>query len=153
MQAKKMKTRQIVSMLLGLIVMMGHSLAVAESMLKTEQFWVALPPPVAKGTAAYGVIKNTGSTADTLIGVSSDSASIMLHKTEIHSGMAKMMHMSHQTIKAGESLILTPMSYHLMLSNLAPNAFEQGGVISIYLEFEKAGKVKIEVPVLDAAPE
>jgi periplasmic copper chaperone A len=115
--------------------------------IETKEFRIILAPAVAKSTAAYGVIKNSGVEADTLIDISSDAAMVMLHKTEINSGMAKMIHMPKLVIEAGSELVLEPMSYHLMLSDLTEDVFKQGKHIIIIFEFEKAGKVKVEAPV------
>jgi len=71
----------------------------------------------------------------------------MLHKTEIDSGMAQMIHMPNIVIEAGSELVLEPMSFHLMLSGLSAELFKQGQYISIIFEFEKAGEIKVEIPV------
>jgi len=118
--------------------------------IETNNFRIILAPAVAKSTAAYGVIKNSGVEADTLIDISSDAAMVMLHKTEINSGMAKMIHMPNLVIEAGSELVLKPMSYHLMLSDLSEDVFKQGETIMLLLEFEKMGVIKIEVPIVPA---
>jgi len=118
--------------------------------IETNNFRIILAPAVAKSTAAYGVIKNSGVEADTLIDISSDAAMVMLHKTEINSGMAKMIHMPNLVIEAGSELVLEPMSYHLMLSDLSEDVFKQGETIMLLLEFEKMGVIKIEVPIVPA---
>lgn len=115
--------------------------------IEIENFRINLAPEISKTTAAYGVIKNSGIAADTLIDISSDAAMVMLHKTEINSGMAKMIHMPNLVIEAGSELVLEPMSYHLMLSDLTEDVFKEGMHIIIIFEFEKAGKIKIDVPV------
>ena len=115
--------------------------------IETKEFRIILAPAVAKSTAGYGVIKNVGAEADTLIDISSDAAMVMLHKTEINSGMAKMIHMPNITIEAGSELVLEPMSYHLMLSNLSEDIFKHGKYIRIIFKFEKAGIIKIDIPV------
>jgi len=74
----------------------------------------------------------------------------MLHKTEIDSGMAQMIHMPNIVIEAGSELVLEPMSFHLMLSDLSEGVFKQGETIMLLLEFEKMGVIKIEVPIVPA---
>jgi len=115
--------------------------------IEFENFRIILAPAVAKSTAAYGVIKNIGVEAETLIDIRSDAAMVMLHKTEIDSGMAQMIHMPNIVIEAGSELVLEPMSFHLMLSGLSAELFKQGQYISIIFEFEKAGEIKVEIPV------
>lgn len=135
-------------LILLLIVVNSNSYACNQPNIKTENFWVALPPDVARSTAAYGVIKNIGSAPDTLVQISSDAGSVMLHKTEIRSGMARMVHVSNMVIEPGAELILEPMSYHLMFSNLTSAMFNEGGQIVVFLEFEKSGVIEVTVPIL-----
>jgi len=118
--------------------------------IETKEFRIILAPAVAKSTAGYGVIKNVGAEADTLIDISSDAAMVMLHKTEINLGMAQMIHMPNIVIEAGSELVLEPMSFHLMLSGLSAEQFKQGETITLLLEFEKAGMIEIEVPIVPA---
>ena len=113
-----------------------------------EQFRVILPPSVASGTAAYGVIKNTGSGADTLINVTSNAGQAMLHQTEIKSGMAKMTHVSNFVLEANSELVLKPMSYHLMLMNIDHEVIKENGKVLVSFEFKKSGIIKLEVPVM-----
>ncbi len=118
--------------------------------IKTENFRVISAPAVAKSTAAYGIIKNAGVTADTLIDVSSNAAIVMLHKTEIDSGMARMVHMPNIVIAPGSQLVLEPMSFHLMLSGMSAEKLKEGKSITLVFEFEKAGLVEVGVPVVSA---
>ena len=119
----------------------------AQPEIKLEQFWVVLPPAVARNTAGYGVIKNEGNEEDRLIGIQSDSATIMLHKTEIKSGMARMIHSPHMTIKSHSELVLEPMSFHLMLTDLDMTTLFEGAEIILQFKFEKSGDIDIAVPV------
>lgn len=119
-----------------------------KSTITTEQLRVILPPAVSRSTSAYGIIKNTGNTDDTLINISTDAGMIMLHKTEIKDGMAQMNHVDDFELKAGEELILKPMSYHLMFMNINHDIIKKDGEVSLTLEFEKAGKLELKLPVL-----
>ena len=116
--------------------------------IATEKLRVVLPPPVANSTSAYGIIKNTGDTTDTLIHISTNAGMIMLHKTEIKDGMAQMNHVDKLVLKSGESLILKPMSYHLMFMAINHDIIKKGGEVSLTLAFEKAGKIELKIPVL-----
>ena len=62
--------------------------AIAAPQIEIENLRAILPPSVAKTTAVYGVIKNTGDEFDTLIRISSNAGMVMLHQTEIISGQA-----------------------------------------------------------------
>jgi copper(I)-binding protein len=115
--------------------------------IQFENFWVVTPPSVARSTAGYGIIKNTGDEADTLIRVCSDAANVMLHQTKIVSGMAKMIHMSNTVIEPNSELVLEPMSFHLMFMGMSELMFEEGAEITVLFEFEKSGEIEITVPI------
>lgn len=108
-----------------------------------EQFWITLPPDVARTAAGYGIIKNSGDKSDTLLAIRSDGGSVMLHKTDIESGMARMMAMSNIVIEPGTELVLEPMSFHLMFSDLCPIIFIEGGNVTLWLEFENSGVIEV----------
>lgn len=115
--------------------------------IELHDFWVVIPPGVARSTAGYGIIKNTGKSADTLLAISSNAGSVMLHKTDIQSGMARMIHMTNMVIEAGEELVLEPMAFHLMFTDLCPIIFTEGGMVTLSFEFEKSGLIEITVPL------
>jgi len=116
--------------------------------IETDNFQIMLAPAVAKSTAGYGEIRNTGPEADTLLEISSKDATVMLHKTEVKSNHAQMHHINSAVIEAGSSLVLEPMSYHLMLSDLSDVFFKDGGTVTLFFKFEKAGLVEVAVPVV-----
>ena len=126
-----------------------NTLANNKAEITTEQLRVILPPNVASSTSIYGIIKNTGNAPDTLINVSSNAGMVMLHKTDIKQGMAQMNHVDQFVLDAGESLILKPMSYHLMMMNIDHKMIKKEAKIILSLEFEKAGKLKFKVPVVE----
>lgn len=131
------------------VLFLGGSLAAtAKTQIEIEELRVILPPSVARSTAIYGVIKNTGDEIDTLIRISSNAGKVMLHKTEIMSGHAHMNHIETYIIKPGGTLTLKPMSYHLMIMEINHDVLKENGVISLTLEFEKQGKLVFEIPVL-----
>jgi len=115
----------------------------------TEQLRVILPPSVASSTSAYGIIKNTGGAADTLISVSSNAGMVMLHKTDISKGMAQMNHVGEYVLEAGAELVLKPMSYHLMIMNVNHKLIKKDAEVTLILEFEKYGKLALKVPVVE----
>jgi protein SCO1/2 len=117
--------------------------------ITTEQLRVILPPSVASNTSAYGIIKNTGNAPDTLINVSSNAGMVMLHKTDIEKGMAQMNHVDEWVLGVGESLILKPMSYHLMIMNVDHKMIKKDAEVTLVLEFERVGKLEFKVPVVE----
>jgi len=116
-------------------------------LIKIEQFRIMLPPAVANNTVGYGIIRNDGNQADTLKAIESDSARIMLHKTEIESGMARMIHQHNLILEAHSELVLEPMSFHLMLMDLDKEKFSSETDINLRFIFEKSGVIDVKVPV------
>ncbi|MDF1589326.1 MAG: copper chaperone PCu(A)C [Gammaproteobacteria bacterium] len=115
--------------------------------IKINDFWIVLAPAVANNTAGYGIIKNDGGQADTLIAIECDNAHVMLHKTEINSGRAQMIHLHNMVIDAHSEVVLEPMSFHLMLMDLNKETFSSETDISLRFKFEKSGVIEVKVPV------
>lgn len=71
----------------------------------------------------------------------------MLHKTDIQSDMARMIYMTTMVIEAGSELVLEPMEFHLMFTELCPVVFTEGGSVTLSFEFEKSGVIEITAPL------
>ena len=139
--------------------------------------WVRTSPVVAGAGAGYMVIANTGSVPDALLGGTSDIArAVEVHETvampasaepsasgAMDGGMASpaasggamtggtmmgMQKVDRLEIPAGGSVELKPGSYHLMLIDLT-RELKAGETIEVTLEFERAGDVKVSLPVRD----
>ena len=67
------------------------------------------------------------------------------------SGEMTMREVDHVDLGAGTPLELKPGSYHIMLIDLV-DPLVVGNSISVTLQFETAGDVVVEIPVLDEAP-
>jgi len=130
---------------IGLLIFMAIFYVInGQKNIYLEDFYIVLPPN-AKSASGYGVIKNKSDKPDVLLSLSSDDATVMLHQTQIHSGMANMMHHSKFPISAGDSLVLKPMSYHLMLTHFSKRIHN---VIKIKFEFKNAGSIEVTIPIL-----
>ena len=121
-----------------------------KSAIQFDNLRVILPPPVSSGTAAYGIIKNNSSEADTLKSIKSNAGRVMLHQTEINNGSAKMTHVEEFKVTKDKPLILKPMSYHLMLMNINHDIITENGSVEFSFEFEKAGLMKVTAPVVSS---
>jgi copper(I)-binding protein len=123
--------------------------------------WSRPSPAVAGAGAAYMVIENTGSSADALIGGSSDVATaVEVHETVDMSSampgasdsgmggspMMGMQKIDRLEIAPGGKVELKPGSYHVMLIGLK-RELQVGETIEITLTFEKAGDVKVQAEV------
>lgn len=104
--------------------------------------------PTSKSGAIFFELMNHGE-ADRLIAASSDVAS----RTELHThqedanGVMKMIHVEEGfELPAGDSVMLARGGKHVMLMGLT-QPLEDGATVSLTLVFEKAGEVKVEIPV------
>jgi hypothetical protein len=128
--------------------------------------WARTSPMVSGAGAAYMVIANGGSAADALTGGSSDVAeAVEVHETVVMGsaapmestgmggmespamgGMMGMQRIDSLEIPAGGSVELKPGGYHIMLIGLT-RELKAGDSIEVTLTFEKAGDVKVTMPV------
>ena len=127
----------------GCILVISSFQAMAE--VSVEDAWVRLLPPMSKMTAAYMKIQSDQD--DRLISASSDIANVIeIHQSKMDDGVMSMQQIDGLAIPKDTLVELKPQSYHLMVMGLVKplNESEQH---RITLEFEKAGKVDIQVPV------
>ena len=84
---------------------------------------------------------------DRLIGASSDIAKVVeIHQSKMNDGIMSMQEVDGLNLPKGTLVELKPQSYHLMVMGLVKPLIETESY-SFTLEFEKAGKVEVEVPV------
>lgn len=105
--------------------------------------------PTAGGTGVgFMSIVNSGSQDDRLIAVSSEAAtSIEIHQMSMADGQMQMRAVSDGlAIPAGQTVELAPGGYHLMLIGLS-QALVAGQTVKLELQFEKAGKVSVELAI------
>ena|SRR5262245_58126317 len=125
----------------------------AGDVMVSGAFARASATPAAKAGAVYFTIRNEAATPDKLTGVATEAAqSAMLHENFEENGVVSMRHVMELAIAAKETVRLTPKKLHVMLMGLkAP--LKKGEHISLTLTFEKAGEVKVDIPVADVAAE
>jgi len=113
--------------------------------------WSRATPKGASVGAGYLTIRNTGSTADRLVGGASDVApKFEVHEMSMDNGIMKMRPIKDGLeIKPGETVALKPQGLHIMFLGLK-KPLAQGDRIKATLEFEKAGKVDVEFDVTGA---
>jgi len=123
----------------------ANILSLLQAPIKTENFRVKKSPKNARSSAAYGEITNVSTVDDVLLSVSSSIAKeTQLHETQIIDGFSKMVHQPNKIFKPGQTLILKPMSYHIMFMGLNQPISELNSV-DIMLKFKHAGNVPIHV--------
>lgn len=109
-------------------------------------------------SAAYFRMETKGDEADRLIAASSDMAgTVGLHTHLMEDGVAKMRPVEAIEVAPGEPTVLEPGGLHLMLMGVKEKLVE-GGSLPLTLVFEKAGEIRLEIPVraaraADAGPQ
>jgi copper(I)-binding protein len=109
--------------------------------------WARATAASAKAGALYLTVRNDGTEADRLLGVSTDAAArCELHLSEAAGDVMTMRMVETMDVPAGGSAAFAPQGAHIMLLGLkAP--LKKGTHFAATLHFEKAGDVAIEVAV------
>lgn len=103
--------------------------------------------PGAANGAAYLSLKNTGDDAVTLVGMSSEVAKVTELHTHIHAdGMMRMENVPSKVISPGESLIMQPGGYHVMLMGLK-QPLGDNGTVRIVLNFADGTQQTLDVGI------
>ncbi len=119
----------------------------ASSMMVTEAFARASATPTAQAGAAYVSLMNHAAEVDRLLSVASPAAKTAeIHMTEMVDGVMKMKPAGALEIAPMGTLEMKPGGYHVMLMGLV-RPLKKGEEIELTLTFEKAGEVKVTVPV------
>ena len=107
--------------------------------------WSRATPKSAPVAVGYLTIRNTGTTPDRLIGVTTDRAKEgQVHEMTMDGGVMKMRALPKGLeIPAGGTVELKPGGYHLMFMN-PTRPFVAGEMIKATLDFEHAGKEPVE---------
>jgi copper(I)-binding protein len=98
---------------------------------------------------AFLTIANKGSVADRLLSITSPSAGMVeVHTMEVVNDVMTMRPLEDGLeIAPGATVELKPGGTHLMFMQVK-EPFKKGGEVPVTLEFEKAGKVEIDFPVV-----
>jgi len=133
--------------LLALIVSAWSLLATADSELQVENAWVREAPPSAHMMAAYMTLKNPGSSDTVLTQVDSPAFDhVMLHKSEVVDGVARMIHQHDILIPAQGSVELKPGSFHLMMPTPEKRLVE-GDRVDFILTFSNGETIRLQADV------
>lgn len=115
--------------------------------VRVEGPWVRAVTGADANTAAYLTLHNTGSAPDRLLGARSDAAQATeLHRTTIdEAGLARMGRVEAVDIPRGDSVVLEPGGYHLMLMGAGPLA--EGDTVRLSLLLETSGALEVAAEV------
>ncbi|MEM7686632.1 MAG: copper chaperone PCu(A)C [Pseudomonadota bacterium] len=104
-------------------------------------------------SAAYLSISNDGEAADRLIAADSEAfGTIEIHTVEETNGVMKMLKIEGIDVPPGDTALLEPGGFHLMLFDAA-QTFKIGDHFDATLTFEKAGDVTVTFMVEKPAAE
>ncbi|MGH8379674.1 copper chaperone PCu(A)C [Pseudomonas sp.] len=117
--------------------------------------WSQELPPNAPNVAAYFVVHNNGTSADTLLSVDSPiSGDAQLHEHMHKDGLMKMQQVQSVEVPAGGELKFAPGAYHVMLMQPKDRSLlTDGKHFPLTLHFKNAGDITVEVAVQKQAPE
>jgi periplasmic copper chaperone A len=113
------------------------------------QPWARATPKGASAAAGYLTITNNGTAPDRLASCAAGdvAAQCQVHSMTMEGGVMKMRPVDGLEIKPGETVTLKPSSLHIMLTDLK-RPLEQGKTATVTLQFEKAGMVAVEFPIV-----
>jgi len=112
-----------------------------------DEAWVRPIPPGMKMTAGFGKLHNPGDTAIVFNSFSSPSfGDVSLHRTEREDGVSKMREVPELLVAPGDSIVLEPGGYHLMLM-IPSGDVTPGQTITIAMTAEDGRSFSFEVPV------
>jgi len=118
--------------------------------VQVNQPWTR--PGIKDGTtAAYMELKNINPYPVVIQSASSPSArEVQLHETKEENGVMKMREQSSWTIEPGQTLVLSPGGYHLMLIGLHHDVTTKD-TLSLSLTSDKGEALHLSMPVKGGA--
>jgi copper(I)-binding protein/uncharacterized protein YcnI len=127
---------------------MGEHAAAAAGDIQIKDAHARAMLPGQPTGAGYMTIVNGGKEADKRVSIASPAAGkVELHEMKMDGNLMKMRAVKGGLdIPAGGSVELEPGSYHLMFMDVK-KPFAKGDSVPVTLEFEKAGKVDVTLPV------
>lgn len=141
--------RTLLTLAAATLLIVAASFAFAQgASIQVEQPWARATPAGASTGAVYLTITNKSQEMDRLLSLSSDVADkLQIHEMKVVNGVMEMREVTGGVaVAANGSVELKPGSYHLMLMGLK-KPLKASETIPLTLDFEKAGKVSITVPI------
>lgn len=122
--------------------------------LEISAGWARAMLPGQPTGGAYLTIANKGGEDDRLIAESSPAAGkVEIHSMEVVNDVMVMRPVEGGlVIPAGAAVELKPGGLHLMFLQVS-EPFRDGGTVTLELEFDRAGKVDVALPVRKAGPD
>jgi len=117
------------------------------SSVSVEHPWARATAGGAKTAVVYVTLINRRETADRLIGASTPVAEkVQFHQEIDDKGIMRMRQQAAVDIGPGGTFTFKPGGAHMMMVGLR-QPLKEGQTFSLTLEFEKGGKVEVQVPI------
>lgn len=145
--------KNVIRNVVGLFVLvLCSTVMAADKGMVVENAWVREAPPGVTALAGYMTIDNPTAKEVVLVGASSsDFKNVMLHRTIVEDGVAKMVHQMKITIPAKGKLTFEPNGYHVMLMG-PKHTLKAGDKVEITLKFKGGKSIKVVYEVRKGAP-
>ncbi len=141
----------VINLVVALLIFAASGIAYAEHSFSQGDVavnhpWSRPTPPGVPMGVGYMAISNQGEADITLVGAATPKAKeVTIHQSAMKDGMMNMRQLKNGlTIPAGETVLLEPRGYHLMLEGLK-GAIAKDERIPMTLNFNGAGPVQIEL--------
>ena len=124
-----------VGLILALTFIALIAAASEEAGVSVRDAWIRETPPGVTMMAGYLVLRNNTSRSRVLVAASSSVfETVMIHRTIVKDGMARMEHAPQIELSPNASLLFSPGGHHLMLMN-PKRTLRTGDCVDIYLKF------------------
>jgi copper(I)-binding protein len=145
--------RRVLLMAAAAIAATGSAGAASAPRIAVADAWARPTPPGATTGAVYAVLTNRSASADALVSASSPAAArVELHVMTMAGGVMSMRAMAlPAAVPAGGALRFAPGGAHIMLTGLK-GPLSIGAHVPVTLTFRRAGAVRIDAVVANAAP-
>jgi len=135
------------ALLLALFVSGETHAQMSMNTITVEQAWARATPGGARTGAAYMTLMNSGASADRLLSATTPVADqIQFHKETEDNGVSRMREVHSVEISPGGKIIFKPGDMHMMIVGIK-QPLQEGQTFPLTLQFEKAGKIDVTVPV------
>lgn len=121
--------------------------------LRISSAWARAMLPGQKAGGGYLTITNAGTADDRLVSAASPAAAkVEIHEMKVVDDVMVMRPVAGLVIPAGAAVELEPGGLHVMFMQV-PKGFAAGETVPLTVQFEKAGAVELQLPVLAGAGE
>ncbi|WP_150912732.1 copper chaperone PCu(A)C [Marinobacter halotolerans] len=143
----------VAAALIGVAALPVSAHSISEGDITVTHPWTRPTPPAVSIGVGYMAISNNGKTEVTFTGGKTPKAkAVSIHQSSMKNDMMTMKPVPDGLpIPAGETVLLEPSGYHLMLEGLT-GAITSGETVPMTLTFDGAGPVEVELQTMDMDP-